>query len=145
MTLRANVLAAALAFACSAGLAMAQQAPTGEGISPEVLKRLLPAVPAGSQAAIASPVTAGGSTLSSPGSVPTGWNYFHAYNCMWYSDGNNNYLFVLPLEGGYWVVANNIYAADTFKVGCVNGYYEAVYVVNGTTGAFTNIETFPYR
>ena len=144
MTIKSSVLAAVFAISCSAGFAMAQQRPTEELISPQVLKRLLPPPIAG-QTAPSAPSRGGGATLSAPGNVPRGWNAFHATHCVWTSDGVNNFLYVFPAEGGFWFVENDIMAANTFNVGCVNGNVEAVFVVNGATGAFTHIQTFPTR
>jgi hypothetical protein len=137
---------AALALICSAGVTVAQQAePPGPGpVDPAQLKKLLPNQ--GSKAS-SNPdaLGAGGATLDGVGRVALGWNYFHATNCQWYFDGSNNYLYVIPSEGGFWVYRNNIYAAQTFLTGCVNGYWSAVHVINGTTGDFDSVYTYAFK
>jgi hypothetical protein len=85
----------------------------------------------------------GGANLAAPGAVPVGLNFFHATNCVWFTDGSNNFLFVLPAEGGFWAVANNIFTKQTFLTGCVNGNIEAVNVINSSTGQFNEVFTFP--
>jgi hypothetical protein len=146
MTIRFAVLTATLALACSMGVAAAQDAGPIVPVGPDVIKKLIPS-PSIVQgpAANAAAASGAGATLNAPGNVPTGWNYFHATYCEWYYDGSNNYLFVFPSEGGYWYIVNNDYATKTFLTGCVNGYYEAVYVYNSSTGAFNYIFTYPYK
>jgi hypothetical protein len=141
MTTKWGGILAALAFTCATGIAAAQQTPPG----PDVIKRLIAQQGISAGPAANRALSGGGATLDGPGNTPTGWNVFHATNCEWYTDGTNNYLFVFPQEGGYWYVVNNIYVTDTFETGCVNGNYEATYVVNSTTGAFTNLVTYPYK
>lgn len=145
MTMKYGVSAAALAFACSMGVAAAQEAgPTGP-VDPNVIKKLIPSQGVAQGPANVAAASGAGATLNAPGNVPLGWNYFHATYCEWYFDGSNNYLFVFPSEGGYWYIVNNDYATKTFLTGCVNGYYEAVYVTNTSTGAFNYIFTYPYK
>ena len=135
---------AMIALGCSIGIATAQEAaPPGPGpVDPAQLKRLLP-----QQGSASNPAAlgGGGATLNAAGAVPTGWNYFHAYYCQWFIDGSNNYLYVFPTTGGFWFIRNNTYGADTFLSGCVNGNWEAVHVINGTTGEFDSIYTYSYK
>jgi hypothetical protein len=137
---------AALALICSTAVTAAQQAgPPGPGpVDPAQLKKLLP-----SQGSYASSnrdaLGAGGATLGRAGGVALGWNYFHATNCQWYFDGATNYLYVYPSEGGFWVYRNNNYAASTILTPCVNGYWEAVHVINSTTGDFDAVYTYAFK
>ena len=131
----------AVALACSIGVAAAQVAPVG----PEVLSKLAPKITRAAKANGGGALNGGGATTNGPGNVATGWNYFHATNCEWYFDGTNNYLFVFPQEGGYWYSYNNLYTSQTLLTGCVNGYFEGVNVINGSTGAYNAVVTFPFK
>jgi hypothetical protein len=137
---------AAFGLLFSVGFAMAaQDAPSGPGpLDPAQLQRLLP-----KQASMASSsqkaLGAGGATLNAVGNVALGWNWFHAASCQWYTDGTNNYLYVFPSEGGFWYFRNNIYAASTILTPCTQGYWEAVHVINGTTGEFDSVFTYSFK
>jgi hypothetical protein len=135
---------AIIALCCSIGIAAAQEAaPQGQGLNPDQIKRLL-----SQRGSLSNPtaLSGGGADTAAPGAVPIGWNFFHALYCQWYSpDVNNNYLFVYPTTGGFWFVRNNIYAASVFLSGCVNGNWEAVHVINSTTGEFDSNYTYSYK
>jgi hypothetical protein len=135
---------AAVGLSCFTGIAAAQEAAPPQPLDPAQLLRLLPKQGAatGSSQTI---LGAGGATLNAVGSAPLGWNYFHATNCQWITDGVNNALFVLPSEGGFWAILNDTYAASTFLTGCVNGNWEAAHVVNSATGAIDSIFTFNFK
>jgi hypothetical protein len=133
---------AVLALACAMGSAIAQTAPLG----PAQLSKLVPSMTRGrASKATAALASGGGATLQAPGIAASGWNTFHATNCEWYTDGTNNYTYILPQEGGYWYIANNGYASGTFDAACANGNWVSVYVYNTSTGAFSNIVTYPYK
>jgi hypothetical protein len=139
-------------FICGIGVAGAQLAPP-KPVSPEMLQKLLPkiatqrgmvAAKGSTPVSRAAAVSGGGASLQSPGNVPTGWNIFHATNCEWVTDGTNDFLFVLPQEGGFWFIVNNLFVTQTFLTGCVQGNFEAVFVVDPNSGAFTNVLTWPF-
>ena len=136
----------ALALICSTGVTVAQPAePPGAGpVDPAQLQKLIPkqgSMSNSNQNVLGS----GGATLNAVGNVALGWNYFHATNCEWYTDGSNQYLYVFPSEGGFWFYRNNIYPAVTILTPCVNGYWEAVHVINSTTGDFDAVYTYAYK
>lgn len=117
--------------------------------SPEVMKALTQQITKSRGAAASAngvlPSMTGGTHIvsSSPLAVTLGWHYFHAYNCSWYTDGTNNFFFVWPSEGGYWYTVNNLYTEGALATSCVHGYWNAVYVVNATSGAYN--ETYSYN
>ena len=122
----------------------AQEAATSEQpLDPGQLLRLIQRNVA--KSAAGSSLGGGGATLNAVGNVPLGWNTFHATHCQWITDGRNNFLYVLPSEGGQWFYANNIFAADTFLAGCVNGNFIAVHVINSASGDFDSILTYNYQ
>ena len=130
----------AIGLACSTGMAAAQEAVPPQPLDPARLLKLLPkrgAVSGANQTVLG----AGGATLNAVGNVPLGWNYFHATNCQWITDGVNNILYVFPAEGGFWFYVNNFYATQTFLTLCVNGNLGAVNVINSTSGDFNSIWT----
>jgi hypothetical protein len=138
-------------FLCSIGIAAAQGVPTLP-VSPDTVASLMAKVrrpAAATNGALAQqkdpPANGAGSTLNGPGNVPLGRNTFHATNCEWFSDGTNQFLIVFPLEGGFWFIENNIFAADTFLTGCVRGDFVSVDVTDANTGAFEDIITYPVR
>jgi hypothetical protein len=145
MSLKSVVFAAAVGLFCSTGVSVAQDAsaPPTQPFDAAQLQRSRGATPG------AAPSNGGGviDTGKPAGATPlvSGWNYFHAHNCQWYFDGTNNWLYVYSPEGLYFYIPNNTYAANTFLTGCVNGYWEAVYVTNAATGAFTYIQTYYYK
>ena len=121
----------AVGLSCTAGIAVAQEAARPQPPDPAQLLRLVPkqglATGAGQTV-----LGRGGATLNAVGNVPLGWNFFHATNCQWVTNGANNVLYVLPSEGGFWFYVNNVYAA-------------AVHVINGATGDFDSILTYPSK
>ena len=143
-----SVAFAAFGLLCSTGVALAQDA-SAPPTQPFDAAQLLQSRGAASQAVGTTPSNGGGvipgATTGATPSLVSGWNYFHAYNCQWYYDGTNNYLYVFSPEGLYFYYPNNDYAAKTFLTGCVNGYWEAVYVTNTSTGAFNRIQTYYYK
>jgi hypothetical protein len=140
-----SVAFAALGLLYSTGVALAQDA-SAPPTQPFDAAQFLKSQSAVSPATSATPSNGGG--VIPGGTTPSlvsGWNYFHAYYCQWYYDGTNNYLFVYSPEGLTFYTVNNDYAAKTFLTGCVNGYWEAVYVINTSTGAYSNIQTYYYK
>jgi hypothetical protein len=140
---------AVAALACSIGVAAARM-PQTPPIGPDVLSKLIPHQAKNGSAttnAASSNITlrGGGASTEVPGDAPAGWNYFHATYCEWYTDGSNDFTFVFPEEGGYWVVENDIYATNTFNTACTNGNLAAVYVTDSSTGSFDRIWTYPYK
>jgi hypothetical protein len=125
----------AIALLWSIGVAAAQVA-----ITPE----MLPKVPK-SKVGGSAPLHGGGATVNAQGNVVLGWNFFHATNCEWITDGVNNFLYVFPPEGGFWFVANDVLASQALLTGCVNGYFEAVNVINSSTGSFNAIFTYDFK
>jgi hypothetical protein len=77
--------------------------------------------------------------------VPTGWNIFLANNCMWYTDGANQYFIVTGTSGQIFWVANNVNVPAATATSCVNGNYVGFYVVNSSTGQFIQTATYPYK
>jgi hypothetical protein len=140
----------AIAFICSIGIAAAQQVPTSP-VSPEVLGNLVskirpaPANGPMSTAQPAVPTNAGGASTNSPGNLVVGFNFVHATNCEWFTDGTNNFLFLLPQEGGFFATENNLFTAQTFLTGCVNGDFVGVNVTDSSTGNFNAVLTFPFK
>jgi hypothetical protein len=161
MTKRLTLLVPALVLSSSIGVAVgaAQQLtiPDSEIEQPappvdlSVLKKLSQNILSQSvqdrisQGPQGAPAGYAGSSLAGVGNVPLGINTFHAFNCAWFTDGTNNFEFVFPLEGGFFAIVNNLFVAQTFLTGCVNGYFEQINVVNSSTGAFNEVITFPYR
>lgn len=135
----------AIGLSCSTAMAAAQEAAPQTPPDPAQLLRLVPK--RGAATGVGPTVLgAGGATLNAAGNVPLGWSPpFHATNCQWITDGVNNFLFVFPAEGGFWFFQNDIFAAQTFLTGCVNGNLEAVHVINGATGDFDSIFTYPFK
>lgn len=77
-------------------------------------------------------------------SIPTGWNYFHATNCGWFSpDFTNNYFYIYPQEGGFYWELNNPTIATALALGCAHNNQMAVYVVDPSTGAFNETWSYP--
>jgi hypothetical protein len=142
-----SVAFAALGMLCLTDVALAQDAsaPPTEPIDAAQLLKSRSAVSQAAGVIGGSGILPSGSTNGATPSLVSGWNYFHAYNCQWYYDGTNNWLYVFSPEGLYFYVPNNDYAAKTFLTGCVNGYWEAVYVTNTSTGAFNRIQTYYYK
>jgi len=134
----------AVGLSCTTGIAAAQEAASPPPPDPAQLLRLVPkqGVATGAGQTV---LGRGGATLNAVGNVPLGWNYFHATNCQWITDGVNNFLYVLPSEGGFWFYVNNVYAAHTFLTPCVNGNWAAVHVINSATGDFDSILTLPFK
>lgn len=134
----------AVGLSCTAGIAAAQESAPPQPPDPAQLLRLVPkqgpATGAGQTV-----LGRGGATLNAVGNVPLGWNFFHATNCQWVTNGANNVLYVLPSEGGFWFYVNNVYAAHTFLTPCVNGNLAAIHVINGATGDFDSILTYPSK
>ena len=143
MTIKWGGLLGALAFACSMGVAAAQDTATGP-VGPDVLKRLSAGAPQG-LAAKGMSLGGGGATLSGPGGVETGVHYFHATNCQWFTDGFNNWIYVFPIEGGFWFYLNSLYVSNIFETACVNGNWVALDVINSITGNFDWVYTFPFK
>ena len=141
--MKITALAATAAFVCSMGVAAAQPAGPPEPAGPEVVNSLISNQ--AMAAATAGKAAMGGRAQNGATNTPTGWNYFHATYCEWYYDGTNNWLFVYPQEGGYWYYANNIYVTNTYETACVNGNWVAVWVYNGSTGAYNYVWTYPYK
>jgi hypothetical protein len=139
---------AVAALACSIGVAAAHT-PETPAIGPDVLNKLIPQAKNGSvttnAASSHASLRGGGASLEAVGNAAAGWNYFHATNCEWVTDGSNDFTFVFPQEGGYWFVENDIYATDTFDTACTNGNWVAVYVTDSSSGAFDRIFTYPYK
>jgi len=138
MTIKCRGLLAALAFACSMGVAAAQEAAMGP-VGPDVLKRLSQGVPQG-----AAPKGGGGATLNGPGDVAVGPHYFHATNCEWFTDGFNNWVYVFPIEGGFWFGLNSLYISGIFETACVNGFWVAVNVID-SAGDFDSVYIYNFR
>jgi len=137
------------ALACSIGVAAART-PQTPAIGSDVINKLIPQAKNGSATAnAASSIKAasrgGGASTEAVGDAAAGWNYFHATNCEWYTDGSNDFTFVFPQEGGYWFVENDIYATDTFDTACTDGNWVAVYVTDSSSGSFDRIFTYPYK
>ena len=99
---------------------------------------------ANAAAANGETVTGGGATLSGPGNISTGWNYFHVTNCQLYFDDPNIYLFIFPQEGGYWYTYVNMYTHTTWTPACQTGNWTAVYVTDTSTGAFNYVYTYDF-
>ena len=125
------------------GVAAAQNAATGP-VGPDVLKRLSQGVPQGPAAKGVS-LGGGGATLNAPGGVATGVHYFHATNCEWFTDGYNNWIYVLPIEGGFWFYLNSLYVSNIFETACVNGNWVAIDVIDSSTGNFDWVYTYPFK
>lgn len=138
MRMKLTALAATAAFVCSMGVAAAQPAEPVAPQGPATVDAII--TPAAKALA-----AAGRSVTGAASATPTGWNYFHATYCEWYYDGTNNWLIVYPQEGGTWYVANNIYATNNYQTACVNGNWVAVWVYNGSSGAYNYIWTYPYK
>lgn len=129
---------AGLALLSLSGFAMAQQAaPTS--------------APAQITAQSHSAATQNGTVASGSGaslsnsavtnSAALGWNYVHATSCLSFSDG---YVYVLPREGGFWFANAPVFTA-TMLTQCVHGNWIGFHVVNSSTGAFDQIQTYNYK
>jgi hypothetical protein len=95
-----------------------------------------------------TPSTLGRADLNnlSAANVPLGFNFFHAYNCGWFTpDFVNNWFYVFPQEGGVWISINNIYDSLGLNVGCHDANLEAVHVINSSSGSWDQTESWPYR
>ena len=147
---------AAIALGCSIGIAAAQGLPgpnpqAGAGPSPEKMQQVLSALAqqhAAMGIAAGAPSSGGRADIDnlSAANVPTGFNFFHAYNCGWFTpNGSDQWFYVFPQEGGIWFVINNINVALGLNVACNNANLEAVNVINSSTGAFNQTESWPYR
>jgi len=143
MTIKCGGLLGVLAFACSMGVAAAQDAATGP-VGPDVLKRLSQGVPQGPAAKGVS-LGGGGATLNAPGGVAIGVHYFHATNCQWFTDGFNNWIYVFPIEGGFWFYLNSLYVSNIFETACANGNWVAINVIDSLTGNFDWVYTYPFK
>ena len=145
MSLKSVAFAAAVGLLCSTGVALAQDAsaPPTQPFDAVQLQRSRGATPGAAPSSGGGVIDKGGT----PGATPlvSGWNYFHAYNCQWYYDGATNWIYVYSPEGLYFYYPNNDFVAKTILTGCVNGYWEAVYVTNTTTGAFNQVYTYYYK
>jgi hypothetical protein len=81
---------------------------------------------------------------SGPESFATvGWNYVHATNCTTYFDGSTTWLYVFPLEGGYWFTNNTVHQ-NTLAPQCSLGNWVAFNVVNAS-GFWNQVWTFSYK
>jgi hypothetical protein len=92
-----------------------------------------------------SAATHGGTVHSGArASATTGWNYFHATNCLSYYDGSTNWVYVYPREGGFWFTPDRVFQ-ETFLIQCQQGYWVAIYVFDATTGNFSEVYTYDFR
>jgi hypothetical protein len=143
-----SVAFAALGLLCSTGAALAQGA-SPEPTPPPDAAQLRQLQGVRSQAAGAAISNGGGviarATTGPTASIVNGWNYFHASNCQYYFDGANNWVYVYSPEGLFFYSPNNDIVAQTFLTGCVNGNWEAVFVINAATGAFNYIYTYSFK
>lgn len=81
---------------------------------------------------------------SGPESFATvGWNYVHATNCSTYFDGVTTWLYVFPVEGGYWFTGNTVHQ-NTLAPQCSLGNWVAFYVVNAS-GLWNQTWTWSYK
>jgi len=134
-----------IALGFSIGVAAAQT-PVDPNVLSKLVHEVTRAAKANNSGALSrGGISGGGATLNAIGNVATGWNYFHATYCEWYTDGTNNFTFIFPQEGGFWFTENNLYTSQTFNTGCVNGNWEAVNVINSSTGAFNANLTYPFK
>jgi len=120
MSMKAFTLAIA-ALASSVGVAEAQSA----------------AAPPAAIASLFRPgVTAGivripGATASKE--ISTGWNLFHCYTSVWYTDGSNQYILGYNWEGAVIYAQNNTYLANEIINVCRDVHEYGVYSSNGST------------
>ena len=72
-----------------------------------------------------------------PGNVQanfsTGWNIYHCYTSVWYTDGSNNYEYAFNSEGTYIYAFNNAYLANEIVNICREHNEYGVYSSNGST------------
>jgi hypothetical protein len=122
MSMKVFALAIA-ALASSVGGAAAQSA-------------VAPPSPGALQSLVHPGITAGIGRI--PGTTATkelsaGWNLFHCYTSIWYTDGSNQYLFGYNWEGTYVYAENNTYLSNEIINICRDAHEYGVYSSNGST------------
>ena len=84
----------------------------------------------------------GGKTASA--SAVVGWNYMHATNCNTYFDGVTNWVYVYPVEGGFWFTSDP-YFMSALQAQCVLGNWIALWVFNPVGGLFNQVFSYDYK
>jgi hypothetical protein len=138
MTMQSLGLAAAIALACSTGVAAAQEA----AATPQALGALL------HQGVLQGGGKAPGGTANANASaaLSSGWNLQHCWTSVWYSNGSTSYIFAFNIEGTSFYASSGIssgggLAANTLLHVCNTGQLYGVYVTDTSTGQFTEIQS----
>ena len=136
MTIRSLGLAA-IALACSAGIAPAQEA----AATPQALGALL------HQGVLQGGGKAPGATGNATAALSSGWNLQHCYTSVWYTPGGStSYIYAFNIEGTYFYASSGLtngggLAANTLLHLCDTGQLYGVYVTDTSTGAYTHIQS----
>ena len=120
---------AAIATGCAIGIAAAQTPPAA--MAPHDLLALVP-----------YGVPQGGGHLNTAASFPLGWNTQTCATSVWFTDGaNNQFIYAFNTNNTFFFARNNLYAGNTLLHVCDTTHSYGVFIVNGATGRFTEIQT----
>ncbi len=131
---------AAIALTCAVGLTPILSGSAFAGSTPAASPAQLHALLKGS-GPTGSGTVAGGASPA----IATGWNYGHCYAAIYYTPDNTNYYeYAFNVEGSYLYFAVNSplgsLAGQNISAACRMGHEYAWYVVNSSTGAYSEIQ-----
>ena len=86
--------------------------------------------------------SAKGQTSGQQQAVAIGWYFVHATTCLAYFDGVTNWVYLYPLEGGFWITANSNFE-NTWLSECPHNNLVAMYVFT-TTGLFNQVFAYSH-
>jgi hypothetical protein len=79
------------------------------------------------------------------GGAPLGWNFFHAFYCVYFIDTSGNqwvYVFSKETPSDSFFSENISYWADPFRSACANSSLVGIHVTNSTNGTFDQVAVY---
>lgn len=137
---------AATGLICSFSVSLAQPEKPSIPAEQQQLLKALTQQHAKSASAAAPNVPATMSKAAAGKAISLGWHFAHATNCGWFTPGNGDqWFYIFPSEGGSIFVINNLHASQGLQVPCSNGNWIGWHVIDASTGAFDQTQSFDFK